>query len=300
MTPRVGPSVAQGRSSSWLHRLDPLAKLAWLVAAIAFSFATYHPVPLFVMAVVGLGLAMSAGIATAIGRILMVFAPVVASMIVIQTIAPATCHGMCTPATAFGPLALYAEGMTHGLSLASRIVAVEIVALAVLLTTYPSDLFAALARLRVPYVLNFVLSMTLQLVPVLQREVVIVLAAQRSRGMRSTGFASIIPAFVPVFVGAFERVQRLAISLESRGFGASGPRTSYRRSRNRSGSVDTTVALAGLVAGGAGVAIGLTTWSVERTATLPMPPSVMLAVFLLAGTLFVGVVVTGLRSLVRV
>ena len=104
-----------------------------------------------------------------------------------------------------------------------RILAMEVAAIVVLQTTHPSDLFAALARLRVPYLLNVMIALTLQLVPVLQREVGTVLAAQRSRGMRGSGFAAVIPAFVPVFAGTVERVQQLAISLESRGFGAIGP-----------------------------------------------------------------------------
>ena len=297
MTPRAGSAVGPLHGASWLHRLDPRAKLAWLVAVIAFCFATYHPVPLFAMAVLGIGVAASAGILKEIARVLLVFAPIIASMIVIQTIAPVACRGGCAPTTALGPLSLYAEGMTHGLSLTARVLTAEIVGLAVVLSTHPSDLFAALARLRVPYVLNFMLAMTLQLVPILQREVVIVLAAQRSRGMRSTGFGSIIPSFVPVFVGAFERMQRLAIGLESRGFGSSGERTSYRRIR--AGWADAGVAIAGLVAGVVGVALGLTTWSTERTVALDLPPSVMLAVFLLAAGVFVGMVIKGSRSLAR-
>ena len=36
---------------------------------------------------------------------------------------------------------------------------------------------------------------------------------------------------VPVFVGAIERVQQLSISLESRAFGSSGQKTSFRQVR---------------------------------------------------------------------
>lgn len=40
-----------------------------------------------------------------------------------------------------------------------------------------------------------------------------------------------MPSMVPVFVGAIERIQQLSISLESRAFGSSGHKTSYRRVR---------------------------------------------------------------------
>ena len=86
-----------------------------------------------------------------------------------------------------GPFTVYVEGVARGLTFVLRILAMEVAAIVVLQTTHPSDLFAALARLRVPYVLNLMIALTLQLVPVLQREVGIVLAAQRARGMRGSG-----------------------------------------------------------------------------------------------------------------
>lgn len=293
----LGVPITHARGTSWLHGLNPIAKLTWVAAVVVVAFAVYHPGPLLAIAIVGLGLSVSAGIGRALVRVLVVLAPVTASMIVIQTLAPATCQGPCTAAAELGPLTLYREGMSHSLSLVSRVLAMEIVALGVLISTHPSDLFAAFARLRMPYTLNFMLSMTLQLIPVLQREVSIVLSAQRSRGMRSTGFGSIIPSFVPVFVGAFERVQQLSISLESRGFGSSVRRTSYRRVRFD--RVDAIVVGLGLAAAVVGLVGGLTMWNADGTPTLVLPPAVTLAVFLLAAAMFLGVILVGIRSIAR-
>ncbi len=292
-----GVTVTLVRGTSWLHRLDPVSKLAWVLAVILFAFSSYHPVPLLAVALVGLGMAVSAGIAGPLLRILLVFAPIVASMIVIQTIAPATCSNACTPAAQLGPVTLYQEGMSHSLSLVSRVLAMEVVALAVLMTTHSSDLFAAFARLRVPYVLNFMVSMTLQLVPVLQREVGVVLSAQKSRGMRASGFGSIVPSFVPVFAGAFERMQQLAISLESRGFGSSGPKTSYRRVGI--GWVDAMIAIAGLVAGAIGVVLGFTLWSVDQAPSLVLAPMLTVWVFLLAAVVFIGIIAAAVLAVAR-
>jgi len=293
----MGPSLAAERGTSWLHRLTPIVKLAWLLAVVVVVVATYHPVPLFAIAIAGFGVGLSAGVGGRIARILLIFAPVTASILVIQTLAPAICLGTCTPAAHLGPLGLYREGTVHGLSLVGRLLAVETVALAVITTTHASDLFAALARLRVPYVVNLMLSMTLQLIPILQREFEIVLSAQRSRGMRSTGFRAVIPSFVPVFAGAFERVQQLSIGLESRAFGSTGRRTSYRQVRFGRG--DAVAALAGLAAGIVGTVAGLTAWSAERLAAVALPAPVVVAVFAVAGILFVGVILAGIRSLAR-
>lgn len=293
----VQVSVTHVRGTSWLHRLSPIAKLSWVVAIMFFAFASYNPWPLFGIAILGMLGAISAGVGKALGRILLVFAPVTASMLVIQAIAPAICSNNCTPATQLGPLTLYQEGISHGLSLVSRVLAMEVVALAVLMTTHPSDLFSAFARLRVPYILNFMVSMTLQLIPVLQREVQVVLSAQRSRGMKSTGFGSIVPSFVPVFAGAFERVQQLSISLESRAFGSTGAKTSYRQITF--GPLDKVIALAGVAVGIAGTIIGLLFWGAGATGVIVLPVWLAVTIFLVAAVMFVGVIAAALIAIAR-
>jgi energy-coupling factor transport system permease protein len=282
------------RGASWLHRSNPIVKLAWLIGAVAFALATYHPVPLLVASLVGLAACASAGIGAAVVRVLLIFAPVAASMLVIQTLAPATCPAPCAATVVLGPFDLFATGMMHGLSLAARILLVEVGGLGVLLTTQPSDLFAALARLRVPYLLNFMLSMTLQLVPILEREVVTVLAAQRSRGMRSRGVGAVIPSFVPVFAGAFERVQQLSISFESRAFGSSGRATSFRRIGF--GPIDGVLTVLGLASGAAGAIAGLLLWKADRTASLVLPPMLVAGIFVVAAMVFLGVIAAGIRA----
>lgn len=285
------------RGTSWLHHLNPIAKLAWVVAVMCFAFASYNPYPLFAIAIGGLLLGATAGISGPLLRVLVVFAPITASMIVIQTTAPAICQDACTKVAELGPFSLYQEGMSHSLSLVSRVLAMEIVAIATLVTTHPSDLFAAFARLRVPYILNFMISMTLQLIPVLQREVSIVLSAQKSRGMKSRGFGSVVPSFVPVFAGAFERVQQLSISLESRAFGSAGAKTSYRRIGF--GPLDKAISILGLAAGAAGVVVGLAFWDKDHTPVLVLPVPVTIAIFLVAAVMFVGIIVVALVAIAR-
>lgn len=280
---------------SWLHRLSPIPKLAWLAAIVAFAFASFDPVALGLIVVVGLVIAISAGIARSFARAIAVLAPLAAAILVLQSIAPTACATGCTPIAAAGPFAVYAEGVARGLVFVLRILAMEVAAIVVLQTTHPSDLFAALTRLRVPHVLNLMIALTLQLVPVLQREVGIVLAAQRSRGMRGSGFAAVIPAFVPVFAGTVERVQQLAISLESRGFGATGPRTSYRRVGFT--AADAALAVAGILIGVAGVWASLA--GVRVVAIGPLPATLSLAVFLVALAVFVGSLVRAFVAIGR-
>jgi energy-coupling factor transport system permease protein len=286
-----------GPAGGWLRRASPLPKLAWLVSVTCVAFATYHPVPLLVIVGAGLLVAAAAGILRAVGRGLAWLAPLTASIVLLQGIAPALCAGACAPLFAVGPVTVYLDGIGHGLSLVARILAMEIVALAVLVTTHPADLFAALRRLRLPHDLAFLVAMTLQLVPVVSREVLVVLDARRARGAAATGVAALVPTLLPAFVGTVERMGQLAISLESRGFGATASRTSYRRVR--ASRIDGVAAAVAVVAGLAGTVAGIAWWGPGSWPVAALPPSIALAAFCVALATTTGVVISGARAWLR-
>ena len=293
-----GPSVSVShvRGTSWMHRLDPVAKFAWLLPAGIFCFTTYLPLPLLAVFLFAIGINLTAKTIVPLAKILVIFTPIISSIIVIQSLAPVVCGSECLTPIPVGPFSVYTEGLSHAISLMLRIASFQTMAFALILTTHPSDLFASLARMRVPYLINFMISMTLQLVPVLQREVQLVLAAQRSRGMKGTGFGSIVPAFVPVAAGAVERVQQLAISLESRAFGSKGVKTSYRRVP--SGPFDLFVGILGIVTMSALTVYGLANWGQSASTPLQFDPLVATAMFLFGIVVFVGVMVIAIRALI--
>lgn len=165
------------------------------------------------------------------------------------------------------------------------------------MTSHPSDMFTSLKKIGMPYTLNFIFIMTLQLIPILQNEFGTVLNAQKSRAMKGTGFAAILPSMVPVFVGAIERVQQLSISLESRAFGSSGHKTSFRRVRM---TVSDYIILA------FGVIIpGLVTYwvvvdkSLDWSTSLAFSPGFSIALFSSATFGFLAFVFYAIRTAVR-
>lgn len=91
-------------------------------------------------------------------------------------------------------------------------------------TTVPEDLANALVASGVPYVLAFILTASMQFVPVLSRKMQDVMDAQRSRGIRlERDFESLrnYPAlFAPLLIQAFTLADQLAEAMEARGFGA--------------------------------------------------------------------------------
>lgn len=283
--------------ASRLHRMSAVPKLVWLGATLAFALTALHPVPLLGVTAVACGLAVWAGVGGPMWRAMRVLAPLAGSIVVLQVAAPMTCPGGCTPLATLGPLTITGEALARGIAYVARLLAMASAGVVVLVTTRPADLFGALRRLRVPHPVALVLATTMELVPLLGRELGIVLDAQRARGLRATGFRAVVPAVVPVFVGAFERVGRLAISMEARGYGAGVARTSYRTMAF--GRADRALALAGLAAGVAGVAAGLTVWSAASVPLVVVPAWAALATVGAAAAAFTAVVGSTLVAIAR-
>ena len=286
--------VAMVPGTSPIHSLNPIPKLIWLVGVVVISFSTQNLYLLATIITIAAVLVVAAGVAKQVGRALMVLLPLMSSLIVLQSIAPAIPRPW-TVLTNVGPLTVYAEGVDSGLLLLGRILSVVICAFLLIMTTHPSDLFSSLKRLHVPHTLNFMLAMTLQLIPILQREISVVMSAQKSRAMKSTGFGAVLPSFVPVFVGAIERVQQLSISLESRGFGASGTRTSYRHVSET--WADWTIGLLGLVMTAVVVYLGLR-GGIEQ-AFFPVSSSAAFALVAVSALLFLSFAVFTVTYMLR-
>lgn len=213
--------------NSPIHKINPLPKLVWAVGVLAVSFSTRNIAILGGMFLVGLILVKIANISKAYLRVVSILFPVSLTLITLQAIAPAFPQPW-TAIVDFGPFTIYQEGIYSGVSLLLRVMSMTTFALVTIMTSHPSDIFTSLQGIGMPYILNFIFTMTLQLIPILQNEFATVLNAQKSRAMKGTGFSAILPSMVPVFAGAIERVQQLSISLESRAFGSTGKKTSFR------------------------------------------------------------------------
>ena len=95
-------------------------------------------------------------------------------------------------------------------------------------TTSPAALSNSLIKMGIPYSFAFVLSASMQFVPVLVRRVASIRDAQRSRGIpldRGFGVIRHLPALAgPLLIQAFKLADELAEAMEARGFGVPGRR----------------------------------------------------------------------------
>jgi energy-coupling factor transport system permease protein len=285
MTQNLSIPVVYVPSNTFFHRLHPITKTVWAIGAVVLAFATRNPAFLLILFVFGLLFIMLAGVFRAYWKVMAVLFPISLSLIVFQAVAPAFPKPWVTIA-ALGPFTIYQEGIYSGFSLLLRTWAGTNFAVLLVLTTHPADMFTALQKVGLPYELNFMVSTSLQLIPIVQREFQIVLSAQRSRGMKATGFGSAIPSMVPVFAGTIERVQQLAMSLESRAFGSKGIKTSLREIT--SSPKDYVVGVLGLLVTGAGVYIALRYQTeLDWSKTPFMPAWLSITVVLAAAVIFV-------------
>lgn len=278
--------------ASMVHRIHPVTKMVWVLVYIVLAFTTQNIFILYGMALFAIGLALLAGVFRPLLKAAYLIVPVGSSLIALQVLAPAV-ERPWTPIAEIGFVTLYGDGLYYALVLLGRIISSMLLTLVMVMTTHPSDLFLAFSKLKVPYTFNFMLAMTLQLIPVFQREVGIVLSAQKSRGMKGSGFSAVLPSFVPVFVGAIERVQQLSVSLESRGFGSSGNKTSYRKVTSR--TQDWVYGIVGAVA-----MLGLMVYSILQprlwnlSDIVVFAPETVLVTFSVAVALFSFVIVGAL------
>lgn len=144
----------------------------------------------------------------------------------------------------YGWFSLYNQAVHDAVYYSLRLMTFIVAAFFITLTTSPSALSEALARmirplgkLKVPvHDLALILFMVLRFIPILYDEFMLIRNAQTVRGVRFDGSfitkvkktASIL---IPVFNSAIRRADNLAMALQLRAYDGSGQRTYYGQSR---------------------------------------------------------------------
>ncbi len=135
-----------------------------------------------------------------------------------------------------GGIRVYREGLFHGIVQSLRFNTTLVIGCFIIWTTQPRDLLLALAQLRVPATLAFMVTTALHFIPVIANEAATVLRSQRLRGfryLRLNLFATcrgILNSFRPILAGNIRHATHLSESVESRAFSAetAAERTSLR------------------------------------------------------------------------
>ncbi|WP_426986444.1 energy-coupling factor transporter transmembrane component T [Pseudarthrobacter sp. Y6] len=212
-------------------RLHPLTSLAVAGStAVITTAAASWPLSVAVIAAAA-GLSVAGGVARRmLPAVTVVLVPLVLSLLAM--------HGLFFPEgttvlAQWGPARVTVEGLHFAFERASQVSAAVLVLLLWSFTTSVPDLVAALSTRGVHARFAFVVASTLTLLPAISSRLGRIRQAQEARGLViRPGIVGRAGAFrwqaVPLVLSLVEEAGTRAAALQARGFGSSGPRTSYR------------------------------------------------------------------------
>jgi energy-coupling factor transport system permease protein len=255
------PLIEFQEGTSFMHRLDPLSKLAWSFVVLIWLLTLREPVPVLVvgLAVVAVGavlggLSASELLGTA-AKLSIIAIPIVLIQALLYPGETVVAEGP------FGPITR--EGISYGLAIALRIIGVVAASTVVFKTTDPRDLVYGLHRhLKIPYRYAYIIFAGLRFIPLIQYEGEVIREAQIVRGVqlaRGTGLLDrlrTLPGLpgrwktflVMLIANGMRHVPASTIALEVRGFGMHQTRTFFRTYRvDRRGPVFVLAWLAAMI-----------------------------------------------------
>lgn len=238
---------------SFLHRMNPLSKIAAVTGIIVLSVFTTDSTVLGLL-VLGIFLAsLRARLHQELLRQLklLVFLSLTLILLTIFTLKSGETIGYLIPAgtlAAEGMVQITTGALDFGTVLSLRFFAMLFAFQLLVVTTKPSDLMKALLEIHIPvdYVLMFVIA--LRFIPSLQVEGQRIHEAQLARGYNPGKgirgkIRSVKPILVPLVANSLGRTQVLGLTMDMRGYRSRQSAEKHRLSWNR-----TDVAAVGFVA----------------------------------------------------
>ena len=246
---------------SFLHRLDTRAKLLPVVIVLAlalFTSSIYFYLVILGLLIVGLVLS---GIS--VEQLVRSFKPILL-LVAITFLYHVIFTGKESPAiTSIFGWNIRLAAVQAGAFFSMRLILFVSMAFLVTLTSSPSDLAEATAkllrplkRLKVPVNdLALVLFIAMRFIPILYEEFILIRNAQLIRGVDFNGSIftrarKTLYLLIPVFVAAVNRADDLALALQARGYDSKSERTFYSRAQIRPAEIGfmvlSTIAIVGL------------------------------------------------------
>jgi len=225
---------------SWLHQLDPRAKLVSgiyfiFILFIANNWYSYLLLWIFTLLVMRLSDVKFSTYLRGVRPLIWLILFTVLLQILFTT-------GKVVYID-WGIITISKYGLINGLFIFCRFVMITFISTVVTLTTKPIDLtdginalLKPLRLLKVPVdELSIMLTISLRFIPTLLDETQKIMDAQRARGS-NFGEGSLVqqmktltPIFLPIFVSSLERAEELANVLEVRGYQSNGKRSTFRQ-----------------------------------------------------------------------
>lgn len=221
--------------TSCLHKIDPRAKILFLIAVIILIFITSN---YFALAMVS-SFILVIMLATKIPIKMYLKSMKIILFIILFTGVINLFYGSGKPLVQFGFLKITESGINNAIFVTVRIALLIIASSILTFTTSPTDLTDAIERLLKPlsilhvrvHEIAMMMTIALRFVPTLLEETDKIMSAQKARGadMESGNLIrrvkALIPVLIPLFVSAFRRAMDLATAMECRCYSGGNGRT---------------------------------------------------------------------------
>ncbi|QWT17997.1 energy-coupling factor transporter transmembrane protein EcfT [Collinsella sp. zg1085] len=214
--------------TSLLHRLNPVAKLALASAIIFSTLLSSSYVMLIGFLCVTLGLAVYAGVLSAMLKLLKILVPIVLVMLLIQLLLVRS----GTPLLGF----VTDEALITGSKACLRLLGVALPLVLMLMVTKLTDVAnACVELLHIPYRYAFTFTTALRFVPVFSQEMDAIMEAQTARGVAFDAknpfkrLQLMLPLCIPLLVSSVGKTDATALAAEQRGFYLRNRESSFKR-----------------------------------------------------------------------
>ena len=222
-------------ADSYLHRLNPLTKLALTFPVAALVSLIFEPMTPLAIAAVAVVTTWRLG-NVPLGRLLRAlgFALLLGFGMFWTGVLYYAGQGSDGPAIVPGPFHITEAALIYGVTMIARTLAIFATSSLFVLTTNPIDFVTALIQqARVPVRVGYAVFAAYRFVPLVQEELDNIRAAHQVRGAHGgrgpvARARQLIGYAVPLLVISVRRAERVALAMDSRGFGARPDRTSYR------------------------------------------------------------------------
>lgn len=213
------------RRNSILHRIDALSKLFWVFLIGIYAFVLSSPLLL------------------GISVLLVVFTGIILGRVPLRNVRSVSIYlGIMGIAVGIGQLfirkggavlipmpilPITEQGVEWALRFAFRVMVIAYASMVFIWTTDPRDLVLGLIRLGVPYRIGYGLFVAFRFMPLLENEAEVIRQALTVRSVREvSGRIEAVRRYaMPLLVAGIRRSEHVAITMDSRAFGAYEDRT---------------------------------------------------------------------------
>lgn len=223
--------------SSFFHKLNPITKILWTFIVFFLSFLTDSPV--FILSVLLTSLILSAfsGIFKNVMPVIKGLFVFSSLLILFQIFFVTEGLTLCYVLPWFKTGRITDRGLALSIVMALRMLTTVSTIPILMMTTPMTDIIVVMVEnLKIPFKYTFIFVTALRFIPTFMDEMDHILQAQMSRGYKSDTknpvqkLIIIIPLAIPLLVSSIKKSERMAVSMEVRGFGC-GKRSHYREIR---------------------------------------------------------------------